>query len=573
MHHTRITAVHCGASHVAYGLFSGGPERLVLERFATESLDAGDLTEENWLAAVGAALRRLLRGKKLRAGCMVGLPGHLAFNRSFRIPPVTTARQRREIIAFEQRQGVAAGEEMVLSDVLVAEDERGQEMMLAVAKRRLMEKLGERISEAGLYPEAVLPAWLVLRHAIGYRPEQAGCALVLSVGARSSQFVSCQPGGFSARTIAVGGGAITRKIADELEIDFTAAETLKLRCFERTADRPVGERERAAGQVAFDQFVCRLCAEILRSPPMVSSGGGAARPAVLLLTGGGARLQGLPAALAERLQLRIERWELRSHLALCPEAADLALETDDAPLIDLIGLAAYATKGARREGNLLPRSFRREMFVRCRGPRLAVAALMAVVVCLAPAARPWIELIGTRRQTEEVEATISVFQQVDARNRSNIARLAETDRRIEALRKLSRARSGWIALFGDLQERLTSVQDVWLDGLQIIEPGARESAASPTATAAMADARPGGGSAGRPEGAAGTRLLISGRMLDAGRPAAGAGDESSPRTELLLSALRASPLVGAVERGQFAGSQPGLVSFEITLRPAPDALF
>jgi hypothetical protein len=124
-----------------------------------------------------------------------------------------------------------------------------------------------------------------------------------------------------------------------------------------------------------------------------------------------------------------------------------------------------------------------------------------------------------------------------------------------------------------LQERFASVQDVWLDRLQILASDPGQPSNAPPATAAPSESGPRGGFAGRPEDAAGVRLLISGSMLDVDKLKAGAGDGSNPKAGLLLTALRVSPLVAAVEREQFAGSQPGLVCFEITLRLAPDALF
>lgn len=572
MRHVRILAVQCGASHVAYGLFSGGPGSLVLERFATQPVGASHPTEDDWLESVGAALRELLRGERLHGGCVVGLPGHLTFNRLFRIPAVSP-RQRRKIIAFEQRQGTAAAEEMVGSHVVLAQDEAGRDIMLAVAKRRLVENLGVRIRENGLYPEAVLPAWLVLRYAIGYRFAGPAGALVLSVGARSSQLVSAGASGFSACTLAVGGNTVTQKVAEELELDPTAAEALKLRGFADTAERPVGARERVAGQKAIDQFVRRLCAEILRLPPFLPSAKDAARPAVLWLTGGGARLQELPAALEEKLQLRVERWDLRSHLGLGRTATDLGLGPDDVPLVDLIGLAAGAARGARSEGNLLPRPFRREMFVRRRWPWLAISALIVIVAGLVPIWRLRVKAREARRQIAEVESTLSVFRQAEAQNRSSLARLADINRRIAALRKLARGRSGWMALLGELQGRLASEQDVWLDRLQVLAPDSRESSGEPAATPARSDVNPPAGSAGPIEAATGIRLLVAGRLFDAGRLTAGAGDESPLKVESLLGALRLSPLVAAVEHEHFAASQPGFFDFEITLRLAPDALF
>jgi hypothetical protein len=128
-------------------------------------------------------------------------------------------------------------------------------------------------------------------------------------------------------------------------------------------------------------------------------------------------------------------------------------------------------------------------------------------------------------------------------------------------------------VLGDLQERFASVQDVWLDRLQILAPDARESSGAPAAVTAQSDVKPRSGSPEPPEAATGVRLLIVGSLFDVDKLTAGAGDEPSPKANLLLAALRASPLVAAVEREQFAGGQPGLISFEITLRLAPDAWF
>ncbi len=549
MRHSRILALHCGASHVAFGLFPRGPGPLTPERCAARPIDAGDGTAERWLAAACAALRELVREENLRGGCVVGLPGHLTSERTFEVP-AAAARQRRKIIAFEQRRAIAAAEEAgVWSHALVAGARRGREMILAAAKRRMLEELGARIREAGLYPEAAIPAWLVLRHAIRDRLAPAGDALVLSVGAWSSRLVFCRADGFSARTLPVGGGMVTQKLAEELQIDPAAAEALKRRGFEGAAGAPAAARERAAGRMAADLFVRRLSGEILGSPPLYPDIGDAPRPEVLWLTGGGAQLGGLRAALAESLRMRVEPWEPRAPSGPGRAAPDSRPAPDEAWLIDLVGLAACAGKPARREGNLLPAPFRREMFVRRRWPWLAAAALLAVAAVLAPAWRMRACAREARRQSAAMDAAVAASRLAEARNLADLARLAGASRQIAALRKLARARSGWPALFSELQERFAGVEDVWLDRLQIAAPGP-----------------------GEPPVATGVRLLIAGNLLDADRLAAGAPGGTSPKTALLMASLEHSPLVAAVESEQFFGSQPGIWDFEIILRLTPDAL-
>jgi type IV pilus assembly protein PilM len=567
-----ILAVHCGAHHVSFGSFGRGPEGLVLERFATKSVAVGDAGEDQWMTAVGAVLRDLVRKEEWSGRCVLGLPGHLTFCREFHVPAVGT-RQRRKIVAFEQRQGMsAAGGEMVWSHAILSGKEGGLEMMLAVAKRRFVAQLGARMRESGLYPDAALPAWLVLRHAIGCGPVPPAGTLVLSIGTRSSQLVGAAPRGFSARTFAVGGSTVTQKIAEALQIDFATAEAIKLGGFAAADSPAAGERERAAVRLATEQFGRRLCVELLRSPPLLNPPDDPARPAVLWLAGGGARLPDLGEILAERLQLRVARWDLRPKVGPGCFADGPGSGPDDAEFIDLCGLAEYAAKGPLEEGNLLPRTFRREMFIRRRWPWMAAAAVLSVAAFLWPIWRLHLKAREFRRRTEEVDAGIAILGRLDARNRSNTGRLAETRRRVDALRRLAAARSDWTALFADLQEQFGDVEDVWLDRLQILAPDPRKSsgASGPDPT------RSGSGlpqeRIATKEAFAGVRLLLAGRMLDVSQLAAGACDDSCPRAESLLTALRASPLIAAVEHERFGGIGPGVWNFEITLRLDPDAL-
>jgi len=273
--------------------------------------------------------------------------------------------------------------------------------------------------------------------------------------------------------------------------------------------------------------------------------------------------------LEEKLQLRVERWDLRSHLGLGRTATDLGLGQDDVPLVDLVGLAAGAARGARSEGNLLPRPFRREMLVRRRWPWLAISALLVIVAGLVPIWRLRVKAREARRQIAEVESTLSVFRQAEA--------------------KIVPASHALLISTGGLRRCGSSPEAVRLDGparriagaareragrlarsAAVLAPDSRESSGEPAATPARSDVNP---PAGPIEAVAGIRLLVAGRLFDAGRLTAGAGDESPLKVESLLGALRLSPLVAAVEHEHFAASQPGFFDFEITLRLAPDALF
>jgi len=121
-------------------------------------------------------------------------------------------RQRRKIIAFEQRQERPRPRNG-WEHVVLAQDEAGRDIMLAVAKRRLVENLGVRIRENGLYPKRCCPPGWCCATADRLPVRRASRALVLSVGAarparlrRSERFSAC--------TLAVGGNTVTQKVAE-----------------------------------------------------------------------------------------------------------------------------------------------------------------------------------------------------------------------------------------------------------------------------------------------------------------------------------------------------------------------
>ena len=567
MSFSRVLTLDCGAAHVAGGLFSVAAGRLVLERFASRPVVPSELKDDDWIRAVGAAARELRRQEGLAGECVLGLPGHLSFNRLIRVPPVS-ARQRRRIIRFEESQGLpTTPDEMIWSHAPVSIGADGRDVILAAAKLRVVTALGAQLGLAGFPPLGVIPAGTGLRNALCLTHPQPAEVLVLSVGARSAQLYWRGTDRCFVRTLALGGNAVTQKVAEELNTDFTRAEEVKREVLGASADSPEDGPERAAVQVAAEQFGRRLCGEIIRSP-VFSVPEGAVRPQHLLLTGGGSQLPGLPALLAERLQVRVGHWEPWARVDLGQAVVALHGRPELTQAADLVGLAAWAANRESARVNLLPRALRRERYFRRHWPWLAGAALLVVVGLLLSAWHDRTAAMAAGLQADEVEANLAVLRRFEARNRTNLARLAETNRRILTLQRLAAARSGWAGFLGDLQERLAGTEDVWFERLQLLPP-VQSAALKSTPGGAGSEGTGASESAGCGLAAANGRLHLAGCVLDAGNPVGKIGEGAYERARSLLVGLRESPFVAGVEGEHFDGSQPGLLRFEITLVIAP----
>jgi hypothetical protein len=99
-------------------------------------------------------------------------------------------------------------------------------------------------------------------------------------------------------------------------------------------------------------------------------------------------------------------------------------------------------------------------------------------------------------------------------------------------------RTAWLQFLADLQDRLTGVEDVWLEKMRLV-PAAKDER---------------------------LKLAVAGRLLERSDPLAKtAGPEAFDRIRALLTSLKQSPFVGTVEDERFDDSQPGLLAFEFVL--------
>lgn len=550
MRFSRVLAVDCGASHVAVGLFSrNAASRLTLQRFATEALPPGSSGDAEWAADIGAALGAIRRRENLRGACVLGVPGHLTLSKVVRIPAVSGRRQK-QIIRFEVRQSLPwEPEELVWNHVVVSTGGEGSEIVITAGRLAAVTALCDQVRRAGFYPRAAVPSWLVLREGMRHFPVVPGAALILGIGARASHLVHDGPAQFFIRAMALGGDMVTQGIADELDGDLARAEALKRRVSGDAAPAPDDGPESMAVQIAADQFIRRLGGEISRSLAVVGPADHGNRPAVLYLTGGGSLLAALPRELTKILQRPVELWDFRTgtnpgNAIGCP-----AGKLEAAHRNDIFGLAACATGREAAPASLVPRSVRREMLVRRWWPGMLAASTVVAAGLLFLIWRFQIVARETRWRASALERKIGSVQRFEARNRANLARLAETNRRIVALQRLTEGRSSWVMFLADLQDRLVEIEDVWLERLQILPAAAGGPAPGPL------------------------RLSLAGWLLDSDNPLARPGEVSYQRAKALVASLGRSPFVAAVEGERFDASHSGALRFELTLVLVPHKLF
>lgn len=540
----RKMVVDLGASRVAGGIFTRtAVGALRLERYAVEPLVRDGTRPENWMEETERALVSLAGAMGERAGELtLGVPGHLALTKFVKTPAIAAAKRVR-IIWFEASQNIPYPlNEVVWDHVAVSDDEREIEVMLAAAKREAMHALCDAADRSRLSVAQAIPSCVALERGFRYNhPNATERVLLLNIGARSTHVVLTEPGRFSVRTLALGGDAVTHTIADELRIDFAAAEALKRRNVIRGSAAAEELSTAAAVHRAEEAFALRLQAEITRSLLNSGRNGAANTPVRIFLAGGGASSERLPARVAAKFGVPVERYDPFRRVELSPAIDATSVRADAPRLAELVGLAscAFGLAGRARVPNLLPIEWvAARAFQRRRPLWLGTAAAVAVgLLPLIHQSQRAVE--NAARRTTEIETRLQPLRATAAQRAAELAERVRTREQIEALRRVAAARASWSEFLADLQSRFAEVGDAWLEELSIV-PAKRDLAENGDSPA--------------------LRLRVSGCLLD-GMDDANAFD----RAKRLLASVGASPFIAAVEDERFDGGRAGVLRFDFTL--------
>lgn len=593
MRSPRILAVDVGAGHVACGVFSAGATgRLVLQHFALEPHSADPSHEGRWAVEVAQSLGAVGSRRKLSGPCSLSVPGHLALTKFVKTPSVAKEK-RGKIIAFEAAENIPHPlEEVVWDYAVVSDDSFDLEVMLAAVKFDAMQALCMAADAAGFPVERAIPAGLALCNAFRYNhPNVAESVLVAAVGARSTNLLFVEGPRFYLRTLPLAGNTVTHLIAEELRIDFSQAEVLKIQVLSGQSDLPANSPSRLAVQRAAQSFASRLQLEITRSTINHRRHTGSAAPVALYLTGGGSLIGELPAAMAEKLKIPVERFDPLKQVDLSADARAAGAEGARAILADLVGLATRLVSKAEPEASLLPPAITEAIAFRKRQPMYVVAAALVVIALIPPIVHLHTVASATLQHVAKIDDELMPLRSLENRNAENLRQIDEAKKQIEALRVAYDTKANWVNFLADLQDRLIKVEDVWLERLQVVrpvvstemtegaEPAAEASAPAPerpagaertaSADAAPAPAEPGQEPAGEPKPPGRerepVRLTLSGRLLDVANPQSKVSTESLERVKRLLAGFVGSQFITAVENERFDTTQNGLLRFDFTL--------
>ncbi len=556
--------IDCGATHVSAGFFSGKDGSVTLEGFFTESIGCEFSSDEEWISAVFQGVESIHRQRKFRGGVALIVPGHLLLTKFLKIPHVAKSK-RDQIVRFEAQQNIPFPlNEVVWDYEVVADDGAEFEVALVAVKLDIIDRLCAEISRLGVEVQLVEPSCMAQYNAFCHTHPDAGeNILIANIGGKSTNLLFISESGFFVRNISLAGNSLTQAIADESGQALSDAEAAKWELVGSAFEG--GEPEGL--QKHLDSFFRRLVMETTRSIVNFRRQSGEEKIDRIYLTGGGSLVPGVAEHLNEKLKQPVEYYTPLDSINLGSGVDAEFASGYQHNIGELLGCALRELGESKTHFNLLPPLIARQMRFRKKKPFLVAAAVVLIGAAFLPIYSAAHTVLIFEDKIAELDARLNPLQRVYRDYSDTRDKIEETRNQIAALKGLSESRANWIDFFGDLQERLTTVEDVWIERMEVVRSNGAQ----------RARAGGGGGLFGgqqeqaqeRPSNGE-VRLRITGRMLDRENPLERASQDTRARVSALFESVLESQYISGKRDEVFDTSNPGILRFEVTLVVDPE---
>ncbi|MBL9032268.1 MAG: type IV pilus assembly protein PilM [Phycisphaerae bacterium] len=320
------------------------------------------------------------------ASIAVSVPGHAAFARFAKLPPVEP-KKVPDIVKFEAVQQIPFPIDQVEWDYQTFANADSPDVevgIFAITRDRIMERL-QLYEDVGIVPDQVtlspVAAYNALAHDLAFTESTPG-TIILDIGTTSTDLIIAEAGRVWIRTFPIGGHHFTEALVNAFSITYPKAEKLK-----REAENTKHARQifQAMRPVFGD-----LAQDVQRSIGFYQSLHKEAKLERLIGIGSTFRLPGLRKYLKQQLSLDVFRMEQFKRISLDgPKAGEFQANTLN--LVTAYGLALQGLGFATLDANLMPTSVIRGAMWRRKVKWFGLAAGVAVAASGAMFIRPFID--------------------------------------------------------------------------------------------------------------------------------------------------------------------------------------
>ena len=358
----KILTVDIGTSTLKFAEFAvtkGGA--LTLLRFFTSELGLDPNKEEARGGFITPALQKILKEQKIKKGrdVYLSISGQSVFMRFVKLPPVDAA-QVEQVVRFEAQQNVPFPIDEVTWDYQMmparSAGSSEAEAVIVAIKKEVLESEVMAVERAGLSIKQVDVAPFALLNAFRYSEIQTDeCALIIDMGARSTNLVFVERNSFWIRNVPIAGNQISMAICNEMQEPFVAAELLKKsKGFVSLGGVYADPDDADAARISklIRTTMTKLHVDINRSIAYYRTTLNGAPPKRVFLTGGSSQLPYLDLFIGDKLSLPVVYFNPLRNVTLAPTVNAPFLQQNSCFSAELVGLALRATGSCPAEVTL-----------------------------------------------------------------------------------------------------------------------------------------------------------------------------------------------------------------------------
>jgi type IV pilus assembly protein PilM len=241
-------------------------------------------------------------------------------------------------------------------------------------------------------------------------------ALVINIGAKTTNLLFINQTGYLIRTIAIGGNTMSQSISDSLGITFEKAESLKKAYFSGEIKLAEGDASKTAISNANNQFLARASQEITRSIVTIKRLKKGQSPKTIYLTGRGAFLPGLNEYLQETQQINVQYFNPLIGLKISNNVPREIHGLFPFILGEPIGMARFiffeSSNEKNKNLNLLPKDKIASIGIKKKTPILILSLLLFSVLPVPSAIKSLSEIDQLNKKVELQEKELKELENI-----------------------------------------------------------------------------------------------------------------------------------------------------------------
>ena len=385
-----------------------------------------------------------------KTNVVVSVPGHMAFARFAKLPPVEP-KKIPDIVRFEAVQQIPFPIDQVEWDYQIFHQEDSPDVevgIFAITKERVLSFMAN-LRQVGLRVDALTLSPLAVFNAFTFDDEQddPNGTIYMDIGTQSTDVIIVEHGGIWLRTVPIGGNSFTEALVKSFKLSFSKAEKLKREAGTSKYSRQIFQ--------AMRPVFADLVQEMQRSLGYYQSINRDATLTRLVGIGSTFRLPGLQKFLKQQLQIEVKRPDCFKKITVEgkreSEFAERAVN-----LATAYGLALQGVGLDRVSANILPRHIMQQRLWRAKQPWIAAAAAMIALAAGLVGVRHFVDSTAF----DEHQSSATVYAKTIINNAkklqgemNNLATGSKDPRiRIENLRRILDYRHVWSLLLADISQ-------------------------------------------------------------------------------------------------------------------------